>query len=200
LGDTKLPIRAANNPAPNASCNLGSINLANFISGKKLDYKRLGETIDHAVQFLDDVIDINKFPLKKIETMVKKTRKIGLGVMGFADILFKMGIPYDSEEALQVADELMKFFYTRTKDASAAWALAGLSQLDEASIPRWANSAFHLYHNCPDRYNSMIALVQAVRRFFRWSSPKKSWTAPSFFTLIHILSRLAETPTFIVKN
>ena len=115
LGDIEATNPCGEQPLlPNESCNLGSINVANFISENKIDYKRLGETIDLAVQFLDDVIDINKFPLKKIETMVKKTRKIGLGVMGFADVLFSLKIPYDSDEALQLADELMKFIYNRT--------------------------------------------------------------------------------------
>ncbi|HPC35494.1 MAG TPA: vitamin B12-dependent ribonucleotide reductase [Candidatus Marinimicrobia bacterium] len=137
LGDIEATNPCGEQPLlPNESCNLGSINLANFISENKIDYKRLGETIDLAVQFLDDVIDINKFPLKKIETMVKKTRKIGLGVMGFADILFSLKIPYDSDEALQLADEIMKFIYTRTKEAS--------TKLGESrgTFPAWDDSIY----------------------------------------------------------
>ncbi|MFH1212881.1 MAG: vitamin B12-dependent ribonucleotide reductase [Candidatus Neomarinimicrobiota bacterium] len=137
LGDIEATNPCGEQPLlPNESCNLGSINLANFISEKKVDYKRLGEVIDTAVQFLDDVIDINKFPLKKIETMVKKTRKIGLGIMGFADILFKMQIPYDSDEALQLAEEIMKFLYNRTKEASAAM---GESR---GTFPAWNESIY----------------------------------------------------------
>jgi len=137
LGDIEATNPCGEQPLlPNESCNLGSINLANFISENKIDYKRLGETIDLAVQFLDDVIDINKFPLKKIETMVKKTRKIGLGVMGFADVLFSLKIPYDSDEALQLADELMKFIYNRTKEAS--------TKLGESrgTFPAWNDSIY----------------------------------------------------------
>ncbi|MDD5062083.1 MAG: vitamin B12-dependent ribonucleotide reductase [Candidatus Marinimicrobia bacterium] len=137
LGDIEATNPCGEQPLlPNESCNLGSINLANFISDNKIDYERLGQTIDDTVRFLDDVIDINKFPLKKIETMVKKTRKIGLGIMGFADILFKLKIPYDSDEALQLADELMKFVYTRTKDASA-----GLGN-NRGTFPAWNDSIF----------------------------------------------------------
>jgi len=137
LGDIEATNPCGEQPLlPNESCNLGSINLANFITEKKIDYKRLGETIETAIQFLDDVIDINKFPLKKIETMVKKTRKIGLGVMGFADILFQMKIPYDSEEALKIADELMKFIYTRAKDVSATLGTT------RGTFPTWNESIY----------------------------------------------------------
>lgn len=104
---------------PNEACNLGSINLSNFVHNHKIDYESLGKTIDTSIHFLDNVIDISKYPLKKIDTMVKKSRKIGLGVMGFADVLFKMEIPYNSEEALKIADEIMSFVYKSAKEASA---------------------------------------------------------------------------------
>ncbi len=103
---------------PNEACNLGSINLANFVTDGKFDYERLDTVVNDSIHFLDNVIDVNKFPLKKIETMVKKTRKIGLGVMGFADVLFKMQIPYNSDEALQLADKIMSFVYKSAREAS----------------------------------------------------------------------------------
>ena len=107
---------------PLEACNLGSINLAKFVdtSGSKasVDYEGLGETVCSAVRFLDNTIDMSNYPIAEIDEMVKGNRKIGLGVMGFADLLFRLGIPYNSEEALAVADEVMGFIQHTSHDAS----------------------------------------------------------------------------------
>ena len=91
------------------SCNLGSINLSKFVKDKKIDYLDLEETIKYAVRFLDNIIDLNKYPLKEIEKMTKANRKIGLGIMGFADLLVLMGIPYGSDNSITIAENIMKF-------------------------------------------------------------------------------------------
>ena len=108
---------------PYESCNLGSINLARMLRTKngttEVDYPKLAETVKIVVRFLDNVIDVNKFPLPEIAEMTRKSRKIGLGVMGFADMLIGLGIPYDSEEALKVAANVMHFIHEEACKASA---------------------------------------------------------------------------------
>ncbi len=104
---------------PFESCNLGSINLANFVKDKKIDWERLRTTIHLAVRFLDDVIEINRFPLPQIAKKTLLTRKIGLGIMGFADMLIKLRIGYQEERALEVAEEVMRFIQDESMKASA---------------------------------------------------------------------------------
>jgi len=111
---------------PYESCNLGSVNLSRMVdrSGRKakIDFKKLGATVEKAVRMLDDVIDVNRYPLEKIREMTLGNRKIGLGVMGFADMLVALEVPYDSEEALEVAEEVMGFIQREARRTSAALA------------------------------------------------------------------------------
>jgi ribonucleoside-diphosphate reductase alpha chain len=94
---------------PYEACNLGSINLAAFISKGKIDWEALKTTVYNSVDFLDDVIDASRFPLLEIRQMTQSNRKIGLGVMGWADLLYQLSIPYASEEAITLAEEIMEF-------------------------------------------------------------------------------------------
>lgn len=107
---------------PYESCNLGSINLGKYVKDGKVDWDDLEKTISIAVHFLDNVIDMNKYPIQQINDQTKRNRKIGLGLMGWADMLAMLCIPYNSEEATDLAEEVMKFIRDKGREKSAALA------------------------------------------------------------------------------
>lgn len=109
---------------PYESCNLTSIDLARHLKkskkGYEIDYQELGETVRLGVRFLDNMIEVNAYPVSEIEATVKNgNRRIGLGVMGFAHVLYRMGIPYNSSDAVKLAKELSKFIYETAAEASS---------------------------------------------------------------------------------
>ncbi len=100
------------------ACNLGSINVARFAKNDDVDWERLAQTVESAVHFLDNVIDVSNYLLPEISDIVRANRKIGLGMMGFADLLVQLTIPYDSDEGIKLAGKLMEFIETHAKKAS----------------------------------------------------------------------------------
>jgi len=121
---------------PYESCNLGSINLARMVSGGGVDWDRLAGVADLAVRFLDDVIDVSRYPIPELEAAARATRKIGLGVMGLAEMLAGLGIPYDSERGVRLAGRI-----ARTINQVAHAASARLAE-ERGPFPAFADSRF----------------------------------------------------------
>ena len=121
---------------PYESCNLGSINLARMLKDGKLDWQKLRETVHVGVRFLDNVIDANRYIIPEIEKITLGNRKIGLGVMGFADMLFRLGIPYDSEEGLAMGRKVMCAIHEEAKAAAVALAE------ERGVFPNWGKSQY----------------------------------------------------------
>ena len=119
---------------PFESCTLGSIDVGKFVADADLAWERLRRAVHDAVRFLDDVIDANRYPLPEIERATKATRKIGLGIMGWADALAALGVPYDSDDALALADRLAAFLEDESLAASRALAER------RGAFPAWAGS------------------------------------------------------------
>jgi len=139
---------------PNEACNLGSINLARFARRSngmgEIAWNELESTVRLSVRFLDDVIEVNPYPLPEIKEQVRENRRIGLGIMGWADLLFELGIAYDSEEALALADQVMGFIRRIGHDESAR-----LAQ-ERGPFPRWPQS---IYKNDRPLRNATVTTI-----------------------------------------
>ena len=142
LGDIESTNPCGEQPLlPYESCNLGSLNVARMVrydgDDVAINWTRMSEVITTAVHMLDSVIDMNDYPIEEIADMSRKTRRIGLGVMGWSDLLIQMGVRYDSEEALEMAEQVMEFIQRETYRASAE-----LSE-SRGTFPEWERSAYN---------------------------------------------------------
>lgn len=139
---------------PNEACNLGSLNVARFIverdGVKEIDWGEMERVAKLSVRFLDDVIEANPYPLPEIDAMVKANRRIGLGIMGWADLLFELGIPYDSDQAIQLADRLWSFVERAGHQQSQELAR------ERGPFPNWERSIYR--HGTPLR-NSTVTTI-----------------------------------------
>ncbi|HEY5952580.1 MAG TPA: ribonucleotide reductase N-terminal alpha domain-containing protein [Kofleriaceae bacterium] len=130
---------------PFESCTLGSIDVGRFVADRDLDWERLREAIYDAVRFLDDVIDANRYPLLEIERATKATRKIGLGIMGWADALAALELAYDSDAAIDLADRVAEFLEQESLAASVALAER------RGAFPAWQGSRWQVAGHAPLR-------------------------------------------------
>src|SRR5881296_3582649 len=140
---------------PNEACNLGSLNVSKFARKSddgemSIDWDEMERVVRLAVRFLDDVIEMNPYPLPEIDATVKSNRRIGLGIMGWADLLFLLGIPYDTQEAIDLADRLMSFVKEKSHDQCAKLAE------ERGPFPHWARS---IYKDIRPMRNSTVTTI-----------------------------------------
>lgn len=141
---------------PYDACTLGSINLSNFFVIKDdtptIDFQRLGDTVKNCIHFLDNVLDMNQYPVAEIYEVTKASRKIGLGVMGWADLLIKLGVPYTSTKALNLANEVMRFINGAAQKASEELAI------ERGPFPLFEDSKWNEVDFKPRR-NSTVTVI-----------------------------------------
>lgn len=214
---------------PYESCNLGSINLARMVDDGAINWQKLGDTVRKAVHFLDNVIDMNSYPLKRIEDTTKSNRKVGLGVMGFADMLLMLGITYGSESSMKIAEKVMKFILDEAKIASqdlakergpfpnfkdSIYNVAGAKRLRNATLTTIApTGTLSIIANCSSGIEPVFAIsyirnimdntkLIEVHPYFKEVAEKGGFFTPELMNIIAqkgSLKSLSEVPERIQK-
>ncbi|MFH1655696.1 MAG: vitamin B12-dependent ribonucleotide reductase [Candidatus Omnitrophota bacterium] len=180
----KLGLYESTNPCgeqvllPYESCNLGSINLSRMLFKENgsytIDWQKLKNTVHKAVHFLDNVIDMNKFPLAEIGEQTKLTRKIGLGVMGWGSLLLRSGIPYDCDEAVKLADKVMSFILKEARKESQE--LAG----EKGTFPAFKKSKYYNRKNKLELRNATLTTIAPTGTISLIAGPCSSGIEPIF--------------------
>jgi len=184
---------------PYEACNLGSINLARFVrekdGGVEIDWDRLREVVHLSVRFLDNVIDASEYPLERITETVRKNRKIGLGVMGWADLLYQLGLPYDSRRAIVLAEQMMDFIQKESRSASKELAR------ERGHFPSYETSIYKEQNLGPYRHatTTTIAPTGTLSIIAGCSSGVEPLFALCFVRQVMDGEKLTEANSFFVK-
>ena len=192
---------------PHESCNLGSINLSNMVIDGEFNYAKLADIVEKAIHFLDNVVELNRYPLEQIKKMTQANRKVGLGVMGFADMLIKLGVPYSSLEAQEVASKVMKFINDTAFQASSKLAAV------RGAFPNFKKSIYYeaqpdvLVRNAtrttiaPTGTISILAgCSSGVEPLFAVSYVRRVMDGDEFFEVNPVFSQIAKENGFYSKS
>lgn len=181
--------------APYEACNLGSIDVAKFVTDDgQVDWDALEDTVRLAVRFLDNVIDVNVFPLEKITNAVRNSRRLGLGIMGFADLLYKLDIPYNSEEGRQFAADLMGFMALHGHDESNKLGR------EKGSFPLFEKSKFFKDEEFVPFAMGMSKYDEDIKKVMRESKKGKRNVAVLTIAPTGSISNIADTSSGLEPN
>lgn len=176
------------------SCNLGSINLSKVVKNSKINWKKLGRLVQLGVRFLDDVIDVNKYPAPQIERITLANRKIGIGVMGFADALIQMNIQYNSKKALEMGEKIMRFIQLEGHKTSQRLGK------ERGNFPNFDQSIWRKkYHNLRNATVTTVAPTGTISIIAGCSSGIEPLFAVSYVRNVMEGTRLQETNPYFER-